>query len=300
MFSRRKNRQTTRSMLPPQTPSGLTVRGATTSPGHRLLRQLIITALLSTGCLVCFPVAGNAEEPALGGALSFFADEQDLTILLRRLNADPEIAFVVPDGPPMMSRLSLLGLGLSDFSYCPWGSDGYWRRWRVMRPAQHLNDAEMHFLWHISAGPLATYPAQGEPQPIPDPWAGWTSEHPACVPNLTPAATIRLSLVTRWAAYSAAERASLHELNAYWLQGDLLVASDFQWSGASLQPGDGGKTARWMAQFQDWLRRNTVGLSDHTRTEVFWTFPSALQRLKSAIRYSARGYDLDESIRAAH
>src|SRR5215469_11209539 len=42
---------------------------------------------------------GMAEEMASGGALSFFADEQDARILLGRLNADPEIAFIVPDGP---------------------------------------------------------------------------------------------------------------------------------------------------------------------------------------------------------
>lgn len=33
-------------------------------------------------------------------ALSFFIDNQDLSLLLARLNADPEIAFIVPDVLP--------------------------------------------------------------------------------------------------------------------------------------------------------------------------------------------------------
>ena len=32
-------------------------------------------------------------------SLSFFVDEHDLCLLLDRLNADPEIAFIVPDDP---------------------------------------------------------------------------------------------------------------------------------------------------------------------------------------------------------
>src|SRR5215468_5049618 len=45
------------------------------------------------------PAQGKAEEMASGGALSFFVDEQDARTLLGRLNADPELAFIVPNGP---------------------------------------------------------------------------------------------------------------------------------------------------------------------------------------------------------
>jgi len=44
---------------------------------------------------------GKAQKIALSGSLSFFADEQDVPILLGRLNTDPEVAFTVPDGPRM-------------------------------------------------------------------------------------------------------------------------------------------------------------------------------------------------------
>src|SRR5262249_43925505 len=48
-----------------------------------------------------------------------------------------------------------------------------------------------------------------EPRPIPDPWVGWTAERPVCGPNLLPAATIRLKLETRYAAYTPEERTTL-------------------------------------------------------------------------------------------
>jgi hypothetical protein len=252
---------------------------------------------------------GKAEEMASGGSLSFFADEQDARILLGRLNADPEIAFIVPDGPrlpppneprpaspPTGDRRPALTATVA-IATCGW--DGYWQRWRAARPVDGLNDGK-HILWHTSAGPLVSDDGVGrERRPIPDPWVGWTSDRPVCRPNLMPPATIRLSLVTRYAAYTAQERTTLRPLNAYWIKGDQLVASDFQWSGGSLQPGGSLQTARWVAELEDWFGRNAVGLHPRGSTQIFWAFPSALQRLKSGIAYYSRNYDLDESIRDA-
>jgi hypothetical protein len=106
---------------------------------------------------------GMAEEMASGGALSFFADEQDARILLGRLNADPEIAFIVPDGPrmpppnellpaspPIVGQRTVLMLTMAACAL-----DGYWQRWRAVRPVDGLNDGE-HILWHIPAGPLVS------------------------------------------------------------------------------------------------------------------------------------------------
>jgi hypothetical protein len=250
---------------------------------------------------------GKAEEMAAGGSLSFFADEQDARILLGRLNADAEIAFIVPDGPrlPPPEELRPAPPPTGDrrltvtatLAICH-GQD-YWQRWRAARPVDGLDDRE-HILWHISAGPLASYDRGGrEWRPIPDPWVGWTSERPVCRPNVMPPATIRLSLVTRYAAYTPEERTTVRPLNAYWIKGDRLVASDFQWSGGSLQPGGSLQTARWVASLEDWFRQNAVGLHMRGSTEIFWAFPSALQRLKSGIAYDSRNYDLDESIRDA-
>jgi hypothetical protein len=184
---------------------------------------------------------GRAEEMASGGALSFFADEQDARILLDRLNADPEIAFIVPDGPrmpppnermpaspPIGDQQPAKGFEVA-IATCRWGWNGYWQRWRAVRPVDGLKDGE-HILWHISAGPLLVSDnGPGRRGWRPDPWVGWTSERPVCEPNLTPAATIRLQLATRYAAYTAEERTTISPLISYWIKGDLLVASDFQY-----------------------------------------------------------------------
>ena len=112
-------------------------------------------------------------------------------------------------------------------------------------------------------------------------------------------ATLRLNLTTRTAAYTPDERGTRRSLNAYWLKGDLLVASDFQWTAASLQPGGGFKTAKWVAGLEDWFSRNAVALHDRGNIDVFWAFPSALRRLKSGMPYYSHGFELDEAIREA-
>ena len=275
----------------------------------RLLLPVTMVVPISIGYLVHSPPQARAEEVASAGSLSFFADEQDAPTLLGRLNADPEIAFIVPDGPRMPPpdaplpppssptgdrRESRLVVALAT---CPWGSDGYWQQWRAVRPMDGLKDGE-YTLWHISAGPLARSVGR-EWHLIADPLVGWTTERPLCTPALMPAATIRLQLVTRHAAYTAQERATVRPLNGYWLNGDLLVASDFQWSAASLEVGGSLQTARWVAGLEDWFSRNTVALQARHSTEVFWAFPSALKRLKSGTPYYSRGFELDESIRRA-
>jgi hypothetical protein len=43
-------------------------------------------------------------------ALSFFVDEHDIRMLIERLNADPEIAYIVPDGRLGAEREGVLWL----------------------------------------------------------------------------------------------------------------------------------------------------------------------------------------------
>jgi hypothetical protein len=66
---------------------------------YRLLMLVMMMLPVSSWYLVYVPAQANAEEMLSGGALSFFADEEDARILLGRLNGDREIAFIVPDGP---------------------------------------------------------------------------------------------------------------------------------------------------------------------------------------------------------
>jgi hypothetical protein len=172
---------------------------------------------------------------ASGHALSFLADEQDAPILLGRLNADPEIAFVVPDGPRTPPRNARMPASPSTGDRPP--TNGFVSQpaicgggWRAVRLVKGREDGEYIF-WHISAGPLVgdysvgrDNRVLGEFRPIPDPWPGGLPS-PLCGPNILGAATIRLTLQTRYAAYTPQERTALHPLNAYWTKGDVLGAS---------------------------------------------------------------------------
>src|SRR5262245_59581762 len=95
-----------------------------------------------------------------GGALPFFAAGEDLAAILAWLNADPDVAFIVPDGPkdPLDAvherrRASPEGganpLLLRD--------PGYRQRWKAAREVSSLRDGP-HSLWHVPAGPLPLVP----------------------------------------------------------------------------------------------------------------------------------------------
>jgi len=214
-------------------------------------------------------------------SLSFFIDKQDLDLLVRRLNADPEIAFIVLD----KSRES-------DHRSSRW--------WKAVRTVVVISDGS-HSLWHVPAGPLlqvsiptGIVPVIGlRPPPIPDPWEGWFG--PAgfgsgCHP------WIRLELWTRHCSYTHEERDSGQPLASFWLDDrDMLVVSDFQWTGNHFGPAP-PQTQRWWKRMRGWIDRTAVRLEG---TSGFWAFPSALQKLKNGMRYYARGFDLDQAIRTA-
>lgn len=255
---------------------------------------------------------GQAQEPASGGYLLFFADEQDAAMLWARLSADPEIAFIVPDGPPTPPQRQPTPAPPSggDRPHAvatvavPDCDGGDWQRWRTVKPLEALK-AGKHILWHVPSGPLLgdftvlhgnRY--EYDLRPIADPWAGWSSPRPACAPNIEAAGTIRLTLETRYAAYTPEERATVRPLISRWTHGDLLVASEFEWTGGSLQPDGYRHIARWAAALKEWFSQNAVGLRTRDGSEVVWALPSALARLKAGMPYSANNHDLDEAIGA--
>ncbi len=239
-------------------------------------------------------------------SLTFFIDEQDLNLLLDRLNRDPEIAFIVPDDLPG-DRNARQRWGdayiLEDAE--PEESHGRSSRWKAVRTLAALTDGLLS-LWHVPAGPLPLieikrdsapmWPLIGpnSPPPYPpivDPWSGWTGINtfgPGCHP------WIRLELWTRHRPYTEQERATLQELNTFWLtQEDTLVVSVFQWTGSHFRPAP-AQTQRWWNRMKAWMDRSAVRLRVNPS---FYAFPSALQKLKSGMRYYSHGFDLDEAIR---
>lgn len=245
-------------------------------------------------------------------SLSFFIDDNDVSLLLDRLNRDPEIAFIVPDDLPENKKgyarrkpaFFLDGGGLKA-EVEPSG------QWRAVQTVDTLNDG-LQSLWHVPAGPLPLIEPRRNRDPIPlipligpnspsiyppipDPWSGWTGINqfgPGCGP------WIRLELWTRHKPYTEEERATLRELISFWTdKDDMLVVSDFQWTGSHFRPAP-PQTQRWWNRMKGWVDRNAVRLRTPAHFS-FWAFPSALTKLKNGMRYYSRNFDLDDAIQRA-
>jgi len=274
-----------------------------------ITRRLFLRAAALLSCLPVLSVMSVAgEDDSLdpseedkqlyGRALSFFADEHDARILIARLNADSEIAFIVPDGP----RPSLLSQLLNT---------GHRQRWKAVQTADALEDGA-HILWHVPAGALPLLGVEGpstlrppSDPPIPDPWAGWIEEWRGADPQIpyfgpNCPASIFLELWTRHRPYTHVERTTVSPVVTYWTQGyDVLVASGLQWGFGHWRPPP-PQTLRWWNLLEIWMSQNALKLHDPIDPGVvFWAFPSALRKLKGGMRYEARGWNLDGSIRVA-
>lgn len=240
-------------------------------------------------------------------SLSFFIDERDICLLLDRLNEDPEIAFIVPGGPPENRKAEARrGLTFVVENNELKAEVEPVRQWKAVRTVDSLADG-LHSLWHVPAGSLPLIEVKKDPDPmpligpnspplyppIPDPWSGWIGTDqfgPGCLP------WVRLEVWTRHQPYTQDERATLQELNAFWTKNhELLVVSGFQWTGNHFRPAP-PQTQRWWNRIRGWVDRNAVKLRSGVN---FWAFPSALEKLKSGMRYYSRNFDLDDAIQHA-
>jgi hypothetical protein len=221
-------------------------------------------------------------------ALSFFACERDVDILIERLNTDNEVAFIVPDAT----------------------EDRRAPQWKAVRTVSALRDGE-HSLWHIPAGPLpwpqnatGIGPIVRPPDPpVPDPWAGWVEKTGVvgAGPWLGPGAhsEIRLTLWTRYKPYTSDERSAGRPLISYWGDGrEFLACSTFQWTGSRFRPAP-TQTTRWWNRLKAWVSREAVKLPTRSRDVTFWSFPFALELLKRGVAYDANNWSLDDAIRQA-
>ena len=237
--------------------------------------------------------------------LPFFVDDQDVRILLDRLNSDPDVAFIVPNGPlesdedrARAIRKLLQQSGRTNAtSIVTMGRlpTDHRQQWRAVKTVDALADGH-HALWYRPAGPLPLVKADRmSDQSIPDPFAGWTEEVPSAQAfepyfgSSSPAA-IRLKLSTRHRPYTAEERKTGERIS-YWMgDRDFLVGSGFQHSALS---------DAWLVRLEHWMSTVAARLGGPKREDTWWAFRSALSKLKAGMRYDANGFNLDSSIREA-
>ena len=85
--------------------------------------------------------------------IPIYVNEQDARVLIEWLNQDPEIAFVVPDGP---------------------------QRWKAVPSIQNVPDGDT-CMWHVPSGPLPllTGPRHNDPlEQVVSPWEAWREKRP--------------------------------------------------------------------------------------------------------------------------
>jgi hypothetical protein len=222
-------------------------------------------------------------------SLAFFADADDAGLLVKHLNEDPDLAFLVPLDP--IRFLPRPGIKVIEQ-----------RRWQAVRTVESLSDG-WHALWHTAApDPLRSPPGEV----IADPWKGWREDtivsSDRVLPNVSPGqhqGLVYLDLQARHRPYSDDERAAGGRLVSYWMEPhEVLVVSLFQWIGGRYRPAP-KETIRWWNGLRRWLGRACTKLTDPSGRQTFYAFPSALARLQSGIKYRALNWDLGASIQRA-
>lgn len=182
------------------------------------------------------------------GWLPLYVVEEDLPLLLERLNSDPEIAFFTRDGES---------------------------RWRAVWQVDDLHGKTM--LWHVPGGPLPLLHPGGEQVLIKDPFAGWQELRPGrdrSVPYFGPSwlPTLLLRLWTPgWNG----------------LPEDLLPISGFEWYGRNSSRSPPPETQRWWNRLRRWVGRRAVRVTRegplHGSHADIWAMPAALRAIKAGL-----------------
>jgi hypothetical protein len=185
----------------------------------------------------------------MAGWIGLYVEQMDVPLLLERLNEDPEIAFLLPEGP------------------------GRWRAvWRMEEPLGKT------MLWHVPGGSLPLLEPSGQDRVIEDPFAGWRELNPGrdhTVPYFGPGwpNTLLLELYPRgWRGL---------------LRTDVIPLSGLSWYGRTSLKGPPPSTRQWWSRFRGWIRRQATlvtrsGPWDGPHPDI-WAMPGALQAIQTGV-----------------
>jgi hypothetical protein len=183
------------------------------------------------------------------GSVTFYAHEEDVPLLHRRLNEDPEIAYILQDGPG---------------------------HWRAVEQLEELHGKTM--LWHIPGGPLPLLGrGGGEPDiPIEDPFAGWQARREGLDRS-----------VPYFAGHPSALQLELYTPGWRGLETDIMPLSALSYYGdlfIKAQP----TTRNWWRRMRAWMRRHAMlitrsGPLKSPHADV-WALPAALRAIHAGLK----------------
>jgi hypothetical protein len=181
--------------------------------------------------------------------LPHYIDEVDAALLCEHLNSDPEIAFIVANGPG---------------------------RWIAERSLQAVGDGR-HCLWHVPSGPLPLLAPGGAPSSIvEDAWQGWSELRAGADPSL-PYFGAGHPGVVWWNVKTRSRR------------GPGIGLSGFEWIGNHYRiigSSADAATERWWAKLRRLMRKvkasriPRAGPVDGAGPEI-WAWPSALAKISA-------------------
>jgi hypothetical protein len=190
----------------------------------------------------------------MAGWIGLYVDEPDIELFRERLNADPEIAFILPEGPG---------------------------RWRAVWQVDEAQGQTM--LWHVPGGPLPLLVPSAQDTLIEDPFAGWQELEPGrdrTVPYFGPGwpSTLLLKLFPPgWRG----------------LPRHYIPVSGLGWYGRMLGTSP-LPTRRWWRRFGAWVRRRSVRVTrDGPLFEPhadIWAMPAGLRAIQSGVERGPASY----------
>lgn len=198
----------------------------------------------------------------MSGWLGFYADNEDVELLLQRFNEDPEIAFLTQAGPG---------------------------RWRAVRQIDELLGKQM--LWHIPGGPLVLLGRGGEEKDIliEDPFAGWEERREGLDYS-----------VPYFAGWPPALKLEVYTPGWRGLNADLLPISGLSYFGGHHKKAHPA-TCQWWRRFRQWMRRCSVRITregplDGPHADI-WALPAALRAIQAGMERSDWPFTIQSPIR---
>lgn len=183
------------------------------------------------------------------GWLGLYLEDPDAVTLRDRLNEDPEIAFLMPEGP---------------------------ESWRAVWQVEELLGKTL--VWHVPGGSLPLLHPDGSESLIPDPFAGWQEVRPGLDPSvpylgLGWPSTLLFELYTRgWRGLPRPE---------------VIPLSGITWYGARPYAQPAPSTRQWWNRFRRWLQTRAVHIRRNDTMENsprdVWAMPAALRAIQSGM-----------------